>query len=121
MDVDFRKMEEAAMLAYAKDISQNADITSQRINQSLDIPIAETDSDVPKQRTFPGTSSQPIGPKKPVDPLLPPIDIEELIQIQARKQQAASKGAEGTDPSMWCEAVTEEGHTYYWNVKTNGR
>lgn len=22
--------------------------------------------------------------------------------------------------SLWCEAKTDEGHTYYWNVKTNG-
>ncbi|XP_059617412.1 WW domain-binding protein 4 isoform X2 [Phlebotomus argentipes] len=117
MDIELRKMEEAAMAAYAQDIHRNADMTSQNINRSLREAEVHPDSIASTSRT----EDVPVGPQKPVDPLLPPMDPQELAFIQAQKAAAAAQKLEesGEDPTLWCEAKTPEGYTYYWNVKTN--
>lgn len=59
-----------------------------------------------------------------MDPVALPMDAQELAELEARRLAATRGqvgGVEGENPSLWCETVSEEGHTYYWNVKTNGK
>lgn len=122
MDIELKKMEEAAMAAYAQDISRNADMTSQNINRTLreaGVQLEGAGASTSRADEVPGVVER----RKPVDPLLPPIDPQELAFIQAQKAAAAQKDSdviEPKDPTLWCEAQTPEGYTYYWNVKTNG-
>ncbi|XP_055709787.1 WW domain-binding protein 4 isoform X2 [Phlebotomus papatasi] len=121
MDIELKKMEEAAMAAYAQDISRNADMTSQNINRTLreaGVQLDGAGASTSRAEEVPAVVER----RKPVDPLLPPIDPQELAFIQAQKAAAAQKDSdviEPKDPTLWCEAQTPEGYTYYWNVKTN--
>lgn len=94
-----RKINEAAMKSYAKDISGGIDITSRSIGHA--------------------SSS-----KRPVDPMALPY-YEEEDGPNVSKRPALVQGAQlettATNPSLWCEAVTDDGDTYYWNIKTNGK
>lgn len=58
-----------------------------------------------------------------MDPVALPMDAQELAELEARRL-AATRGdanvVDGENPTLWCETVSDEGHTYYWNVKTNG-
>lgn len=90
---DLRKMNEGAMKAYASDLANSSDYTSREQNARA------------------AATSAGIGPK--VDPFaikLPEDDIEREAKL-TKIQQAKAE-------SLWCEAKTEEDHTYYWNVKT---
>lgn len=57
--------------------------------------------------------------------MLPPIDVledEERAKKAKMKRKANGQlGSEAKDQSMWVEAKSDEGHTYYWNVKTGGK
>lgn len=98
MNEELRKMNDAAMQAYTQDISIGADISSRAINRSQ--------------------------MKKAVDPMaLENYESDEEFGPNVSKRAAAAAAAnpadEVKDPSLWCEARTEDGDTYYWNVKTN--
>lgn len=87
-----RSMNDAAMQSYARDVSAGADLSSKAINRAM--------------------------AKKAVDPMaLPHYDSDEDGPSVSKK--AAAVAAEVKDPSLWCEAKTDDGDTYYWNVKTN--
>jgi WW domain-binding protein 4 len=90
-----RSMNEAAMQSYAQDVSAGADLSSKAINRAMS--------------------------KKAVDPMaLEHYDSDEEFGPSVSKRKAAeAAAAEVKDPSLWCEAKTDEGDTYYWNVKTN--
>lgn len=111
-----RQMEDAAMKAYMMDISQNSDITSRTINEQL-TAANEAASSGPSSRVFCG----------PVDPMMPPVDPYASSDDENNRNHIR-KGIKRGQPeepvtnegSLWCEAV-EEGNTYYWNVKTNGK
>lgn len=64
-----RQMEDAALKSYAGDISRGGDITTQSFNAVL--------------RDFAGPSGTS---SKPVDPLLPPVDV-----LEERQQEIKSK------------------------------
>ncbi|GAB0098838.1 WW domain-binding protein 4 [Sergentomyia squamirostris] len=122
MDFELRKMEEAAMAAYAQDISRNADMTSQNINRTL------METGVKPEEAAASTSAAVLAPTvrpRPVDPLLPPVDIQEMAFINAQRalhnqrQTDDDDSVTPKDPTLWCEARTPDGYTYYWNVKTN--
>lgn len=95
MNEDIRKMNEAAMMSYAQDVSIGADISSKAINRA--------------------------NAKKAVDPmaLANYYSDEDGPNISKKAAAVAAAANEVKDPSLWCEAKTDDGDTYYWNVKTN--
>lgn len=115
-----RQMEDAAMKAYMMDISQNSDITSRTINEQLmaaneEAAATATAASGPSSRVFCG----------PVDPMMPPVDPYASSDDENRHHRKGIKKGVPEEPvstegSLWCEAV-EDGNTYYWNVKTNGK
>lgn len=92
-----RSMNDAAMQAYQQDVSIGADLSSRAINRATH--------------------------KKAVDPMaLANYESDEEFGPNVSKRAAvaaAAAAAEVKDPSLWCEAKTEDGDIYYWNVKTN--
>lgn len=96
MNEDIRKMNDAAMMSYAQDVSIGADISSRAINRA--------------------------NAKKAVDPMALANYYSDEDGPNVSKKAAAVAAAaanEVKDPSLWCEAKTDDGDTYYWNVKTN--
>lgn len=127
-------MEEAARAAYAEDISRNGDISSQDHNRALAAAAAAGAGGSAIGPSLPGaiipgssgggTTGDPGRSRnRQVDPLALPMEAHEIAELEARRL-AATRGdggpVEGENPTLWCETVSEEGHTYYWNVKTNG-
>ncbi|KAJ6649790.1 WW domain-binding protein 4 [Pseudolycoriella hygida] len=114
-------MEDAAMKAYAADISRGADMTSQAINAFAALQESSAEATVKTHSQMPGPSALPA---RAIDPLMPPIDVLEEEE-QEKRERMKKKGevkswtneTEATQ-SMWCEAKSDEGHTYFWNVKT---
>lgn len=89
MNEDIRKMNDAAHQAYAQDVSIGA---------------------------VGATANTSTARKKPVDPMaLPHYDSDEEFGPNVLKTESTAV----KEPSLWCEARTDDGHTYYWNVKTN--
>ncbi|XP_055681270.1 WW domain-binding protein 4 [Lutzomyia longipalpis] len=122
MDIELKKMEEAAMAAYAQDISRNADMTSQNINRTLKEAGLDAESIAVPGTSAAATEEMPRVRMKPVDPLLPPVDVQEMAFMNAQRAAAAANDGDTIvpkDPTLWCEAKSPEGYTYYWNVKTN--
>lgn len=132
VDIQFKKMEEAALKAYAQDISRGADITTREMNAAVAaIATAPTADDYPDQsamvaaapthRNAPGPSAIPT---RAIDPLLPPIDVlgdeERAKKAKMKRKATGPPGTDTKEESMWVEAKTDEGHTYYWNVKSGG-
>lgn len=119
-----RQMEDAAMKAYAQDISRGADITTQEMNAAAAAAVAsfEDESATATNRTAPGPSAIPT---RAIDPMLPPIDVledeERAKRAKMKRKANGTLGNEAKDQSMWVEAKSDEGHTYYWNVKTGGK
>jgi len=94
MNDEIRKMNDAAMRSYAQDISLGLDISSMARSQA----------------------------KKAVDPMaLENYESDEEFGPNVSRKAAAAVNPATIvkDPSLWCEARTEDGDTYYWNVKTN--
>lgn len=133
MDLHLRKMEEGARLAYAEDICRNADLSTQSYNRALNAAATATtkaDASIIGPSLL-GVHSEDSGARtmgragtRQVDPVALPMDSKELAELEARRLAATrSESGEGNpnNPSLWCETVSDEGHTYYWNVKTNGQ
>lgn len=91
LDGELRKIEEAAMKSYAKDISDGTDLSARVIKHG----------------------------SKAVDPIALPYyyDEEDGPSTSKKSNQAT---VPTVSESLWCEAKSDEGHTYYWNIKTNG-
>lgn len=123
--MQLKQMEDAALKAYAQDISRGGDITTQQLNATVAAANADYEDEVaataPTHRTAPGPSAIPT---RAIDPLLPPIDVledeERAKKAKMKRKATATPGSEAKEESMWVEATTDEGHTYYWNVKTGG-
>lgn len=130
VDMQLKQMEEAAMKAYAQDISRGGDITTQQLNAVVAAAADATTDDfsdeaaatVPTHRTAPGPSAIPT---RAIDPLLPPIDVledeERAKKAKMKRKAGGSAGIEAKEQSMWVEAKTDEGQTYYWHVKSGGK
>jgi hypothetical protein len=105
---DIRRMNDAAMKSYMKDIEGTGDISSQAINEQLK------------------ASQSSLAFTPTVDPMLPPPGVlsDDETSGAAGSSKAKKKKPNAANPnkgdSMWVEALSEEGDTYYWNVKTNG-
>lgn len=92
MDEEIRKMNDAAMKSYAHDISSGADISSRAIAQAA---------------------------KRAVDPMaLANYDSDEDGPNVSKRAAAVNPANAVKDPSHWCEARSDNGDIYYWNVKT---
>ncbi|XP_037914117.1 WW domain-binding protein 4 [Hermetia illucens] len=99
MDQELRKMEDAAMRSYAKDVSSMADLTARSVTAVLG-----------------ASTSKSIGPQ--VDPLMPPGDFDPEHEDDSKRVKPRTVKPEA-ESSMWVEAKSPDGHPYYWNVKTN--
>lgn len=123
IDIQMRQMEDAALKAYAQDISRGGDITTQELNAAVAAAEAgyEIEAATATNRSVPGPSAIPT---RAIDPMLPPIDVledeERAKRAKMKRKANGTMGAEAKDQSMWVEAKSDEGHTYYWNVKTSG-
>ncbi|KAG4072322.1 hypothetical protein HA402_004254 [Bradysia odoriphaga] len=119
VDQQIRQMEDAAMRAYASDISRGADMTSQAIRAFTALQESTAETTVKTHSQVPGPSSLPT---RAIDPLMPPIDVleEEEQEKRERMKKRGDTWENEAEPvqSMWCEAKSDEGHTYYWNVKS---
>lgn len=122
--MQLKQMEDAAMKAYAQDISRGADITTQQLNATVAAATADYQDETATaatHRSVPGPSAIPT---RAIDPLLPPIDVledeERAKRAKMKRKAAGLPASEQKDESMWVEAKTDEGHTYYWNVKSGG-
>uniref|UniRef100_A0A1B0FIY9 Uncharacterized protein n=1 Tax=Glossina morsitans morsitans TaxID=37546 RepID=A0A1B0FIY9_GLOMM len=107
MDAEIRRMEEAAMRSYAKDIHAHGDLTAHCISTVLESPspnIANTE-------IFNGKPRQ-------IDPLRLPGDD---FNTNNAYQEALKKIDPSTIPeaSLWVEGKNDDNCSYYWNVKTN--
>ena len=134
VDMQIRQMEDAAMRAYTADIHSGADMTSRAIRALNAATESATTSDgndridttmtVSTNGSVPGPAALP---RNAIDPLMPPVDIleeEEMAKRERMKRKASGLpawSAESGEGSMWCEAKSDEGHTYYWNVKTGSK
>ncbi|XP_022184814.2 WW domain-binding protein 4 isoform X1 [Nilaparvata lugens] len=101
IDEEMKKMEEAAMKAYLKDVESNPDYTSQVIKETISEArkMKETETD-----------------KKPEIPIAPPPE-----KSAKKKASAASKNVQESiveEDKKWYEAQSDEGYTYYWNYIT---
>lgn len=123
VDIHMRQMEDAAMKAYAQDISRGADITTQELNAAVAAASAsyEEEAATATHRMAPGPSAIPT---RAIDPMLPPIDVledeERAKRAKMKRKAIGTLGSEARDQSMWVEGKSDEGHTYYWNVKSGG-
>lgn len=107
----------------AADISRGADMTSQAIKAFTALQDSSTEATMKTHSQIPGPSALPA---RAIDPLMPPIDV--LEEEEQEKRDRMRKKVEGNSweneaestESMWCEAKSDDGHTYYWNVKTGG-
>lgn len=122
-----RQMEDAAMKAYMQDISHNSDITSRTINEQM---MAANEEAAAAAAAGAATGTGTSGPSSrvfcgPVDPMMPPVDPYASSDDENRHHKKGTKKSVPEEPvssegSLWCEAL-EDGNTYYWNVKTNGK
>lgn len=111
MDMEIRKMEEAALKSYAMDIHSRGDMTASSVSSVM---------------AFSGASSSHVsggrGGKRQgqIDPMRLPGSSDEEGDESLRP--TVSKVADPEDvpnASLWVQAKSDEGHIYYWNVKTN--
>lgn len=110
MDAEIRKMEEAAMRSYAQDIHSRADITARSINAVItsvgpSTSSATTDKESPKYRQ--------------IDPLRLPASSDDENGDGPRVGITRVDHSAVPNASLWVESISEDGHSYYWNVKTN--
>ncbi|XP_023170547.2 WW domain-binding protein 4 [Drosophila hydei] len=108
MDAQIRKMEEAAMKSYAQDIhGYHGDMTARSINTVLSATASSS-----------GNKAGPYGKPRQIDPMRLEGDSDE--DEDDRRVNVDKIAAETVpDASLWVEGKSDEGHTYYWNVKTN--
>ncbi|KAH8412225.1 hypothetical protein KR009_000542, partial [Drosophila setifemur] len=111
MDAEIRKMEEAAMKSYAQDVHSRGDMTARSINTVMRATSANSASS--------SGSSYSTGRTRQVDPMRLEGDSDD--DEDNRRVTISKVGNDPVAPeaSLWVEGKSEEGHTYYWNVKTN--
>ncbi|EDV57281.2 WW domain-binding protein 4 [Drosophila erecta] len=110
MDAEIRKMEEAAMKSYAQDVHSRGDMTARSINTVMRATASASAS---------GAAHSSAGRSRQVDPMrLEGLSDEEEDQRRVAPGKVTSDTAV-PEASLWVEGKSDEGHTYYWNVKTN--
>ncbi|XP_076672763.1 uncharacterized protein LOC143371458 [Andrena cerasifolii] len=144
---DIRKMENAAMAAYLKDVENNTrDMTADRIIQEKKNRVETKDTPNPNRvpvaapETMPrfrGNNQQFPQEIDPCDPSLSrgtPAQQFRVPQKSEHKAQGKSKGSKGKGKGkkpqeddrpakpvqkLWYEALSPEGYTYYWHIESN--
>lgn len=134
MDAEMRKMNDAAMKAYMQDISAGADISSRALAEQQKAEAAAAAAAVADAEPAAGPSVGPRAPKKKIgreaDPFYIPGDFSDeegpppskataAAIAEAAKKKRLEEISQMGHGSLWVEALTEEGYTYYWHVKTN--
>ncbi|XP_055626566.1 WW domain-binding protein 4 [Toxorhynchites rutilus septentrionalis] len=135
IDADLRKMNDAAMKAYMQDISAGADISSRALAEQQKAEAAAAAAAV--LETGDAVAGPSVGarvPNKKVgreadpfyipgdfsdDEMFPPSKKTAAAIAEAAKQKRLEEISKMGHGSMWVEAVSDEGYTYYWNIKTN--
>lgn len=121
-DLEFKKMEDAAMKAYMKDCSGESFSKNIDAINGTDTLITPNYNSIEETGTIENSSTRKFF-KHTVDPILKglPDDIDEdeysRTKIKNEKQNL-SRAVDVKNNSLWCEARTDDGHKYYWNVKT---
>ncbi|KAH8324337.1 hypothetical protein KR074_005794, partial [Drosophila pseudoananassae] len=110
MDAEIRKMEEAAMKSYAQDVHARGDMTARSISTVMRATAGASSSSV---------SSHSAGRSRQVDPMRLEGDSDEEEDNRRVTVGKVGTDAAAPDASLWVEGKSDEGHTYYWNVKTN--
>lgn len=118
IDLQMKQMEDAALKAYANDISRGGDMTTQSLNAMVAAASANFgECSVNATQSVPGPSALP---RHAIDPMLPPLDVMDEEEREKREKMKRKQGPNDIiEPSLWVEAKSDDGHTYYWNVKTN--
>lgn len=113
MDMEIRKMEDAALRSYARDIHSKADMTAKSVSSVMSISGASSSSNFSGGR----------GARRPgqIDPMRLPGSSDEEGEENAVGPTVGKVVENENVPnaSLWVQAKSDEGHTYYWNVKTN--
>ena len=111
MDAELRKMEEAAMRSYAQDIHSRGDLTAKSINTFMTASVAPSTSS-----TEPANG---LSKYRQVDPLRLAGNSDDENEVGPRVGIQKVDHSAVPNASLWVEGVSDEGYTYYWNVKTN--
>lgn len=120
MDQHMRQMEDAALKAYAQDIARGGDITTQEMSTALAAATAAHEEAASSSQPLAGPSARVA---RNVDPMLKGLP-EDLVEAEYKAKRAKqTKRPAGDGPrenSMWVEAITEDGNSYYWHIKSGG-
>ncbi|XP_053687988.1 WW domain-binding protein 4 [Sabethes cyaneus] len=134
VDAELRKMNDAAMKAYMQDITAGADISSRALGEQQRAEAAAAAAAISEADQVAGPSVGACVPKKKIgreaDPLYIPGDFSDeegsvpnkltaAAIAEAAKKKRIEEISKIGHGSLWVEAVSEEGYTYYWNIKTN--
>ncbi|RZF46034.1 hypothetical protein LSTR_LSTR004747 [Laodelphax striatellus] len=104
IDEEMKKMEEAAMRAYLKDVESNPDYTSQVIKETIN--EARKMKETKPHEEAQGPSIAPPHEK--------PAKKKPTANVSSKNVQETSVEIE----KEWYEAQSDEGYTYYWNSNT---
>ncbi|XP_058835524.1 WW domain-binding protein 4 [Topomyia yanbarensis] len=133
IDAELKKMNDAAMKAYMQDVTAGADISSRALAEQQRTEAAAAAAAIAESEAA-GPSVGPRVPKKKIgreaDPFYIPGDFSDeegsgpskvtaAAIAEAAKKKRLEEISKMGHGSLWVEAVSEEGYTYYWNVKTN--
>ncbi|XP_073827222.1 uncharacterized protein [Musca autumnalis] len=113
MDLEIRKMEEAAMKSYTMDIHSRGDMTAKSINAVMSAGVGpSTSSGNANMAPPPSTKYRQQDPLR----LAGPEDEDDGPRVSVAKKPDPN---DVPNASLWVEGKTDEGYSYYWNVKTN--
>ncbi|KAK3914236.1 Calmodulin-lysine N-methyltransferase [Frankliniella fusca] len=101
VDKEMKKMEEAALKAYMKDIQDNADFTSKLLLDGLE----------QKQKAAEQAAEQQAEAKKAKEA----AKVQEKIEMDQKRKRVKEKAS----TTKWYEAKSDEGYSYYWHTDTN--
>lgn len=133
VDADLRKMNDAAMKAYMQDVTAGADISSRAMAEQQKAEAAAAAAAVADAEPA-GPSVGARVPKKKIgreaDPFYIPGDFSDeegpaptkataAAIAEAAKKKRLEEISKMGHGSLWVEATTDEGYSYYWNIKTN--
>lgn len=112
MDAELRKMEEAAMRSYAHDIHSRGDLTAKSLNTFMTATVGPSTSSTQSCNDANNKHRQ-------VDPLRLAGNSDDENEVGPRVGIQKVDHSAVPNASLWVEGVSDEGYTYYWNVKTN--